>query len=152
MPDLSGHVVFCEDIRSELGDQVSYIGVYPRNRGTFEVDDDGDIVLSRFALACYLAMPVEFKGESPSLTITQIDKNKREKQIASEILPEIPDRSEREVVTAMLHFQFQGVLAKPSDIIVVDLSVAGETARIGSFRFAPKKPSAGSSKPDETNP
>lgn len=141
MSDLRGYVVFCEDIRLEIDNQVSFIGVYPKGIHTFDIDVDGDIALAKFAAACYMALPTSSAGSIPKIQISLVKKNDEEKVISIDDLPAIPVRSEIEYVKGVKFIQFEGIIAQPDDHLKVTLIVDEQSACIGRFRIRGKEDS-----------
>ncbi|WLF95699.1 hypothetical protein Q5698_08445 [Brucella intermedia] len=135
MREIDGNVIFCEDIRSEENGQVSYIGVFPTQRGMFDVDDDGDIRLPRFSMACYLKIPTEYAGEKPQVVVRTLADNGDTSEVASDTMTEVPRYQDKRVAAGLLHIQLVGFSAKPDQRVVVDLYVADKEKRIGSFRL-----------------
>ncbi|KAB2655921.1 hypothetical protein F9K94_15450 [Brucella tritici] len=133
MPNFTGHVVFCEDVRIEVNRQVSYIGVFPHHREFFEPDVDGDFVLPRFGIAIYLDIPPEYEGQTPLIAVLSIDKDGKEKQIADETMGKVPNSPDGRSVNGVSHIQLEGLFSPVGTKFGVDVTIKDETVRIGVF-------------------
>lgn len=140
MHDLNGYVVFCEDIRLEHNSQVSYIGVYPKNVASFDPDEDGEIVLAKFAAACYITIPTSAAGKRPTIEISIVKGDGEEEQVSVDQLPQVPERSVSHV-NGVKFIQFEGVVVLPGDQINVTLSLEGDHFCLGRFRIRARKES-----------
>lgn len=134
MPNFTGYVIFCEDVRSEVNRQISYIGVYPFNREFFEPDEDGEFVLPKFGIGLYLQLDPEYEGMSPHITILSIDKDGTETQIAEDTMSTIPASKDGKQILGVTHLQLEGLVAPVGTTFGVDVKIGEEISRLGLFQ------------------
>lgn len=133
MPNFSGHVIFCEDVRAEVNRQLSYIGVYPFNREFFEPDDEGEFLLTKFGIGVYLQISPGYEGCTPYITVKAIDMDGRELQIADETMGKIPASDDGKAVQGITHIQLEGLVDRVGTSYAIDVTINEDTVRVGLF-------------------
>src|SRR5690606_11754643 len=84
--DISGHVIFCDDIRREVNGQSSYMGVYS---GPVRMERDEE-TLPLFCVVVYLSFPSALTGKIPVVWIEKTTSENNTIELAKGDLPPIP--------------------------------------------------------------
>lgn len=68
---ISGTVIFCDDIREEVGGKLSLMGCY---RGEIIFDGEPPIIMAKFCTAIHIKMPLNEEIPELKLTIENVEK------------------------------------------------------------------------------
>lgn len=156
LPDVSGHTVFCDDVRQEASGKLIYIGVYPQQvmlvHGTFP------ITLPRFCFVISVIQKVEILSPTVGIRIFVPGDSDDAPSIEAEVGERVDGgmqkqadihaqslgvpESDRKYVQMFANMQFDNFQLKEEGLIKVRADIGGKRYKIGSLRIvAPPKPS-----------